>query len=188
MAALRIFARTVLSTCRQYSRRIDGVLSPGEDLGLRVAKRWASFKTSPVYNEETKYTDFEVSSDPKEWAFVERCLKATYIPSPPKEVHDLPSGWKPQREEAKSLPYYIERTKNHQQPVYLVRSKRGLRRLTNVRKIQGNIIALHAELKQYLFEATNRPIGSQILEPSGVIKFRGDYVSLIKEWLTKKGF
>ncbi|XP_015115993.1 probable 39S ribosomal protein L49, mitochondrial [Diachasma alloeum] len=191
MAALRIFARTVLSTCRQYSRGIDGLFSPGDAFGpraLQVAKRWASFKTSPVYNEETKYTDFEVSKDPKEWMFVERCLKLAYIPSPPKNVDALPSGWKPQRDEAKSFPYYIERSKNHQQSVYLRRDKRGLRRVTYVRKIQGDIVALHAELKQYLYELTGVPIGSQILEPNGVLKFRGDHVSRIKEWLTERGF
>ncbi|XP_011312952.1 probable 39S ribosomal protein L49, mitochondrial [Fopius arisanus] len=188
MAALRIFARPVLSTCQQYSKGIDRLSLQENQLQPRNEKRWASFKTSPVYNEEKKYTDFEVSKDPKEWMFVERCVKLKHIPNPPKNIENLPSGWKAQRDEAKSFPYYIERSKNHQQPVYLKIDQRGLRRVTYVRKIQGDIIVLHAELKQYLRKSTGRPIGSQILEPNGVLRFRGDQVSLIKEWLSERGF
>lgn len=74
------------------------------------------------------------------------------------------------------------------QPVYLEISQRGLRRLTLVRKIHGDIWALESELKQYLQEKACRPIGIRTNELLGQIVFRGDYVDIVKEWMDEKGF
>lgn len=74
------------------------------------------------------------------------------------------------------------------QPVYFLRRQRGMRRLTVLRRISGDIIALEADLRKYIEEVTGKEIGTQIIEPSGVIKFRGDCASRIKDWMELKGF
>lgn len=73
-------------------------------------------------------------------------------------------------------------------PVYLEISYRGMRRLTVIRKINGNIWELESQLKKYLGDKTGKAIGVRVNELIGEIKFRGDYVSLVKDWLDKKGF
>lgn len=74
------------------------------------------------------------------------------------------------------------------QPVYLEIFHRGLRRITTVRKIHGNIWILETELKEYLEKNVKKPVGVRINELSGEIQFRGDYVNLIKVWMNEKGF
>lgn len=73
------------------------------------------------------------------------------------------------------------------QPVYLLNSFRGMRKVTLIRKIQGDIWLLESELTQYLKESTGKAIGVRVNELVGMIQFRGDYVSLVKKWLHSKG-
>lgn len=51
--------------------------------------------SSPKYSDPTKYTDYEVTKDPKEWEYVERVLKPKVIPVPCLENKEYSSGWKP---------------------------------------------------------------------------------------------
>lgn len=88
----------------------------------------------------------------------------------------------------KDNPYFVERTKNYMQPVYLHKSHRQTRKITKIRKIQGDIWKLEQDLKEYVENAMNRKIGSQIFEFAGVIIFKGDYVSCVKKWMDMKGF
>lgn len=187
MAALRIFARSVISPITQLYNNAHNtkyIIAPI----IQINKRLASFKTSPVYNEENKYTDYEISQDPAEWSYVERLFKPKFIPTPPKYVDVTASGWKSPKDDAKKLPYFVRRTKNHMQPVYIHRKNRCLRQLTVVRKIEGDIIALEADLKKYIEDVSKLKVGSQISEPGGIIKFRGDFASIIKKWLDQHGF
>ncbi|OAD54869.1 putative 39S ribosomal protein L49, mitochondrial [Eufriesea mexicana] len=85
-------------------------------------------------------------------------------------------------------PYYIQRTKNYMQPVYLEIFHRGLRKITTVRKIYGDIWALESALKEYIEKRVQKPIGVRTNELIGEIQFRGDYVNLIKMWMDEKGF
>lgn len=76
-------------------------------------------------------------------------------------------------------------------PVYMVMSKRGMKKLTYVRKIQGDIWQLESELKEYLQKrklSLVNVVSSRINELAGVIIFRGDYVSQVNRWLEEKGF
>lgn len=84
-------------------------------------------------------------------------------------------------------PYYIQRTKNYMQPVYLEIGHRGLLKRTIVRKISGDIWALETELKEYMKKTVQKPIGVRTNELLGEIQFRGDYVNLIKIWMDEKG-
>ncbi|XP_043283952.1 probable 39S ribosomal protein L49, mitochondrial isoform X2 [Venturia canescens] len=185
MAALRIFARTAFSGIR-------GSLTHNQskkNTFLIIQQRWATMKIGYGHQEkEVELPDFEVSKDPAEWKYVEWTLQGEVVPSPPSEVKEYPSGWKPQSHEVKSLPYMVERTKNHMIPVYLRRTHRGTQRQTIIRKVQGDIVGLEKELRNHLEPIACKKIGSQINEPAGLIKFRGDYVNLCKIYLNDKGF
>lgn len=73
-------------------------------------------------------------------------------------------------------------------PVYLRRTHRGTQRQTLIRRVQGDIVSLEKELKNFLEPIAGKIIGSQINEPAGILKFRGDYVNLCKQYLNDKGF
>lgn len=74
------------------------------------------------------------------------------------------------------------------QPVYLDTSYRGTKKITKITKIQGDIYALERDVKQHLEEYAGNKVASQIHEFAGIIKFKGDCVSRVKEWMDKKGF
>lgn len=74
------------------------------------------------------------------------------------------------------------------QPIYLVITHRGMRRLTTVNNIQGNIWELDRDIKIYLKQCLGVAPPSQIHEFSGVIKYKGDCVNRIKDWMNIKGF
>ena len=88
----------------------------------------------------------------------------------------------------KNLPYFLPRTRNHMQPVFLQLSKRQVRKLTYVTKIQGDIWQFESDLKKHLEAKVKKQVGSRINEPAGVVIFHGDHVSATKAWLDSKGF
>ncbi|KAK9729703.1 Mitochondrial large subunit ribosomal protein (Img2) [Popillia japonica] len=98
---------------------------------------------------------------------------------------EYPSGWKPQENITEDLPFYITRTKNHMIPVYLKISQRGTKRLTYVKKIQGDIWLMEKKLLEFLQREEIRPIRSQVNELARHICFHGDYVNAIKYYLMK---
>lgn len=74
-------------------------------------------------------------------------------------------------------------------PVYLKVGNRGLRKLTIVRHIKGDIWAFEQELKEHLLKKLDRKtIGTQVDEVAGKIIFRGDFVYFITDWFKQKGF
>lgn len=99
------------------------------------------------------------------------------------------SGWKPQNPPA-DAPYFIQRTANHMLPVYRVQG--GPDRMTirtKVRYVQGDIWALDEELRAVVSRAYPKEIfKTQVNEIAGLIIFRGDYASVIKEYLLSKGW
>ncbi|KAI4465389.1 mitochondrial 39s ribosomal protein l49 [Holotrichia oblita] len=146
---------------------------------INTAKRYPS--NAVEQNSTIKY---EVSKNSNEWKYVERILPPKVIPEP-KYLTEYPSGWKPQEKSAEDLPFYTTRTKNHMIPVYLKTSHRGTKRLTYVKKIQGDIWQMEKELLQFLQEEQVRPIRSQVNELAKHICFHGDYVNAIKYYLMK---
>lgn len=88
----------------------------------------------------------------------------------------------------KDTPYFVERTKNYMQPVYLQVNLRKVKRVTKIRKIQGDIWKLDQDLKEYIEDITKQKIASQIFEFAGLIILRGDHVSRVKKWMDMKGF
>lgn len=49
-----------------------------------------------------------------------------------------------------NLPYFVQRTPSNQLPVYLLEKRGGNLKQTKVRKIEGDVKALHDELQTYL--------------------------------------
>lgn len=151
--------------------------------------RHGSFRNSRPLTDITDagHPNAEVLINPPEWKYVERLLPKVWVPEPiaKDEYH---SGWKPQTaENISSLPYFVPRTKNHMIPVYLAITYRGQRRVTRLRRIEGDIWLLEDQLKKYIQQRIGKNIASRINELSGQIWFKGDYVNLVKEFLMEKG-
>lgn len=83
--------------------------------------------------------------------------------------------------------YYVQRTKNHMSPVYLETFFRGQRRITKLRRIQGDIWLLERELRECIEARIGRKIATKVNELSGQIWMKGDYVTIVKDFLAKRG-
>lgn len=110
------------------------------------------------------------------------------MPTPKVAEKELPSGWKPVVANPQKHPYFVRRTKNHMQPVYLVKEFRGMRTITVIRKIHGDIWTLEQELTEHIEAKVNIKVASRTNELIGDIRYKGDYVAIIKQWLDSKGF
>ncbi|XP_004525024.1 probable 39S ribosomal protein L49, mitochondrial [Ceratitis capitata] len=154
-----------------------------------AAVRQSSYLSSPPVAPREEYPEVEIVQNAPEWKYVERLMPQKIIPKPI-EKPEYPSGWKPQT--AASLPdlkYFVARTKNHMVPVYLHTTFRGQRRITVIRRIQGDIWELERELRVVVEKARNGKLcASRVNEMSGQIHFHGDYVDVIREYLKEKGF
>lgn len=148
--------------------------------------RHSSFRSSQPVADLSEYPEVEIVKNPPEWKFVENILPNLVIPEP-KEKLEYPSGWKPQNFNAKSE-YFIGRTRNHMMPVYLFINHRGMRRLTKIRRIQGDIWKLEIELKAEIEKQFGKKVISRVNEMSGQIAFKGDFVAIVNKYLMEKGF
>ncbi|XP_054730205.1 probable 39S ribosomal protein L49, mitochondrial [Anastrepha obliqua] len=153
------------------------------------AIRCSSYLSSQEVGPREQYPEIEIVHNAPEWKYVERLLPPKTVPKPITKA-EYPSGWKPQT--AATLPdlkYFVARTKNHMVPVYLQTTFRGQRRITVVRRIQGDIWELEKELRIVVEKARNGKLcASRVNEMSGQIHFHGDYVDVIREHLKEKGF
>lgn len=73
-------------------------------------------------------------------------------------------------------------------PVYLKQTHRALRKITIIKRIDGDIWKLHDELKHLVEESTEKEILTRVNELSSQIHLRGDFVQIIYNYLLKKGF
>lgn len=187
MAALRIFTRSCFPTIFQSSAALQSMKHASPTI-TEIYKRWSNYKSSPTYKGPSHYTDYEISTDPVEWSYVNRLMRYKVIPKPKTTDTTLPSGWKPATAKPSDYPYFVQRTKNHMVPVYLQRTFRGMRRVTFICKIEGDIWKLEKELKEHILKSKKKTIGSRVNEMVGEIRFRGDFVSCVKQWLLDRGF
>ncbi|XP_055692234.1 probable 39S ribosomal protein L49, mitochondrial [Lutzomyia longipalpis] len=149
--------------------------------------RHSSFRSSPQFGHIDDHPPVEIAKNPPEWKFVERLLGPATVPAPKAQAH-YPSGWRPQQIDAAQRDYFIARTRNHMIPVYLESKFRGSKKVTVVRKIEGDIWKLEEELRGVIEKAAGRKIISRINEMSGQIEFTGAYVNIITEYLMDKGY
>lgn len=123
---------------------------------------------------------------------MERLINGRIIEGAPVDGEKyLPSGWKPQKsvgELRENFPYFVSRTKNHQVPVYLSSTFRGQRKITKLRRVEGDIWALEKDLKQTLQSALKKRVETRVNEVSGQIDFKGIHVDMISDYLMAKGF
>jgi len=141
-----------------------------------------------VVDPDKKYPDVEVIKNPEQWKWVEKLLPVRTVPVPPSITSEIPSGWQPTRPESLALPYSIGRSRNHMPSVYLKIAVRGLRRMTYVRHIQGDIWRLKEDLSKRVNERMGFKHGIFVNELNGVIIIRGDVYSLVMEFFHEKGF
>ncbi|KAJ1837489.1 mitochondrial 54S ribosomal protein img2, partial [Coemansia sp. RSA 2703] len=81
-------------------------------------------------------------------------------------------------------PYFVRRTRFQSLPVYRDTKNGGTRKLTIVRRVEGDLEALRSDLAQALGENSHivvRKISQQLV-------IKGDCTRGVREWLTKKGF
>ncbi|XP_077368077.1 large ribosomal subunit protein mL49 [Festucalex cinctus] len=123
----------------------------------------------------------------EEYHFVERLIPPSRVPSPPKHSGPTPSGWVPPAETPPSLPYMIRRSRMHNIPVYTDLTH-GNRKMTLVRKVEGDIWALENDVKRYLKDVTGDELPTQVNEVTMTLKVKGHFEKELKEWLASKGF
>ncbi|KAJ2787829.1 mitochondrial 54S ribosomal protein img2 [Coemansia interrupta] len=81
-------------------------------------------------------------------------------------------------------PYFVRRTRFQSLPVYRDTKNGKTRKLTVIRRVEGDLEALRTDLIQALGEDSQ--IAIKKISQQLVIK--GDCTRGIREWLTKKGF
>lgn len=153
-----------------------------------MPSRLSSFRSSETFNGVEQHPEVEVIYNPPEWKYVEQLLGNETIPKPTVKP-EYPSGWAPpDPAHYKNLPYFIERTKNYMMPVFLLITYRGMRRVTKIKNIEGDIWKLEADLHELIQKRAGRKIYSRINEMNRQIVFKGDYVTLVQKYLMSKGF
>jgi large subunit ribosomal protein L49 len=127
------------------------------------------------------------SQNPDEWKFVEALLPPKIVPEPPKHaVYPTPSGWVPPKGNLET-PYLIRRTRFHNFPIYLIVLNGGNRPFTTICKVEGDIWALDADVRQYVTERTGRTTYTRVDEVCRKLWVRGRHVEMLSEFLVSKG-
>lgn len=153
-----------------------------------ISKKYSNYAHSPFVTKvkKEKY-DFDIVKNPPEWTYVERLLPFNTIPAV-KPKDNYPSGWIPPKEEAKNLPFFIPRSRRHEIPIYLNVTYRGIRKITKIKRIEGDIWLLNDEIKSYLKEKNKRYVETRVQEVGRFIEVKGDFVNDLLEWAHSKGF
>ncbi|XP_054263152.1 probable 39S ribosomal protein L49, mitochondrial [Macrosteles quadrilineatus] len=150
--------------------------------------RCGSYKNSKPVGDPSEYTDYEIVKNPEEWKYVERLLPKKWIPIPTQK-ESYPSGWVPPKADPEKASYFVERSRNHMLPIYLVISERGMKRETKIMRIEGDIWRLSEEIVEHLLPLTgHKTIGCKVEEIKRKITLRGDFVEYTKAFLLDKGF
>ncbi|XP_054846952.1 39S ribosomal protein L49, mitochondrial isoform X2 [Eublepharis macularius] len=124
----------------------------------------------------------------EEYRFVERLIPPTRVPEPPKHgTYPTPSGWRPPQDPPPAFPYFVRRSRMHNIPVYR-KMTHGCRKLTVIRKIEGDIWALEKEVKEFLTELSGKTPPTQVNEIACFILIKGYFDEELKKWLMDKGF
>lgn len=64
----------------------------------------------------------------------------------------------------------------------------GNRQMTIIRKIEGDIWVLEAEVRDFLTQRTGKTPATQVNEIARVIKVKGYFDKELQTWLAEKGF
>ncbi|XP_072277497.1 large ribosomal subunit protein mL49 [Pyxicephalus adspersus] len=122
-----------------------------------------------------------------EYHFVKRLIPPLQVPNPPKHTEVTPSGWIPPKHTPSDLPYFVRRSRMHNIPVY-TDITHGNRQMTVIRKIEGDIWALEAEVRDFLTQLKGKTPAIQVNEINRTIRFKGYFDKELQTWLAEKGF
>lgn len=156
---------------------------------FRQPQRHIQYRFSPPADrlDANAQPNVKIEQNAAEWQYVEAILPPLTVPIPAVKA-EYPSGWRPQTVDPQKTPYFIARSKNHMMPVYLRLTFRNTRRQTVVKRIQGDIWKFEIELRTYLEDHMKKKMSIRVNEFSETITILGDYVNLVKNYLTGKGF
>ncbi|MEE6523582.1 hypothetical protein FKM82_022567 [Ascaphus truei] len=153
----------------------------GVKVGLRLQRPCSGSSANMV----PSYPGIIESTD--EYHFVERLIPSTRVPDPLKHDGTSPSGWSAPKDPMPDLPYTIRRSRMHNVPVY-TDITHGNRHMTVIRKIEGDIWALDAEVQGFLTQLMGKSPPTQVNEISRTIRVKGYYDKELRAWLAEKGF
>ncbi|XP_068117832.1 large ribosomal subunit protein mL49 [Hyperolius riggenbachi] len=122
-----------------------------------------------------------------EYRFVERLIPPIQVPQPPKHTGITQSGWIPPKDTLPDLPYVVRRSRMHNIPVYKDITH-GNRQMTIIRKIEGDIWALEAEVRDFLTQQTGGTPATHVNEINRTIRVKGYFDKELQTWLAEKGF
>ncbi|XP_068607506.1 large ribosomal subunit protein mL49 [Brachionichthys hirsutus] len=128
-----------------------------------------------------------VTESTETYRFVERLIPPTRVPDPPKHAGVAPSGWSAPPAAPPPLPYMIRRSRMHNIPVYTDVTN-GSRKMTVIRKVEGDIWALDRDVKHYLKGVTGKELPTQVNDVTMTLKVKGHFDRELKDWLTTRGF
>jgi len=143
----------------------------------------------PVEYQNRQYT---TSSDPSEWAMVERYMhqcQPKLIPVP-KQDEDCSSGFVMPTAKPGDYPYFVKRAPSWLFPVYVRQGDRINRSpvITTVRRVEGNVARLREDLSEFLMQRYEQEFISQANELMQKVVFRGNFDKDFKEFLKIRGF
>ncbi|KAI8431939.1 hypothetical protein MSG28_004476 [Choristoneura fumiferana] len=186
--------RAQCAFARLFTGKTGQILNNATDFGVKLApeslsvsRKYSNYAHSPLVHKIKDQYEYEVVKNPPEWSYVERLLPFEIIPEV-KPKAKYPSGWIPPKEEAAELPFFITRTKNHELPIYLNQTFRGQRKITIIKKIEGDIWLMNDEIKELLENERKRYVETRVHELGRFIEVKGDHVNYLRDWAHSKGF
>lgn len=100
------------------------------------------------------------------------------------EISKSPSGWVPRADPSPELPFDIERSKTNNIPVYVKYSHGGIKQITTIRKVRGDIKALEHCVR----ECVGNDQHYQINELTNQLHIKGNHRDKITRLLKELGF
>ncbi|MBN3289369.1 RM49 protein, partial [Polypterus senegalus] len=178
-----VMANMALSCCARMKNGIKILKATGNfsRVGAKMQANYCvSASSSQTYPGITESTE--------EYKYVERLIPPSSVPTPPKhDQYPTPSGWRPPAAVPPALPYMVRRSRMHNVPVYSDITH-GNRKMTIVRKIEGDIWALEKDLKDFLTHTSGTTPLMQVNEVNMSIRIKGSFDKDLKSWLLEKGF
>lgn len=141
--------------------------------------------------DENNYTKVHnlVEEEPQRWYWVERLMPKQIIKRDNFEPGKrYPSGIRVPAE-VPDLPYFVARTRNHLLPVYKLIEREDEERVkTVIQKVEGDIWELEQEIRTRLEAKTQKRILTAVNEVRGELRFVGNHVFDVVDYLEQMGF
>ncbi|XP_038146416.1 mitochondrial ribosomal protein L49 [Cyprinodon tularosa] len=187
--ALRCVLRGFASSSRPFGSVLRDLASSSRQLtgAPLLSSRTPAAGLRPASTAAPRGEQGAVVESTEEYRFVERLIPPTRIPDPPKHVGAAPSGWIPPAESPPPLPYMVRRSRMHNIPVYSELTH-GNRKMTLLRKVEGDIWALEKDVREHLKGVTGKELPTQVNEVTMTLKVKGHYEQELKDWLLSRGF